>query len=324
MNISGVGGYGTRVQSVSAPRKTDSAIQDAGGGNAFPKTDSVEISGGADCFQRLQSQFPQMTFSVGTGFAGENARNTSDNANPYALTIHPKLLEKMSDNPKAEAEYTQRIRDIGRAMSLADGIAKAWGMKTVYCENYVNANGKFYHISVSVRKDELNEKLREEARENTQAFIERMRGSAREAAEKLEAKLTQATESGELTLDSDDMREMGAAAKSLEQNSLSVSETESEEAGSESVGGSVGINAAKLARKLAAAKTQSQIRAIMAEIQSDLRECESGKAQGMDVDEASVEAAERLLQEARQRMGQAENREPTPEEETASALASLF
>ena len=324
MNISGVGGYGTRVQSVSAPRKTDSAIQDAGGGNAFPKTDSVEISGGADCFQRLQSQFPQMTFSVGTGFAGENARNTSDNANPYALTIHPKLLEKMSDNPKAEAEYTQRIRDIGRAMSLADGIAKAWGMKTVYCENYVNENGKFYHISVSVRKDELNEKLREEARENTQAFIERMRGSAREAAEKLEAKLTQATESGELTLDSDDMREMGAAAKSLEQNSLSVSETESEEAGSESVGGSVGINAAKLARKLAAAKTQSQIRAIMAEIQSDLRECESGKAQGMDVDEASVEAAERLLQEARQRMGQAENREPTPEEETASALASLF
>ena len=95
-------------------------------------------------------------------------------------------------------------------------------------------------------------------------------------------------------------------------------------AGSESVGGSVGINAAKLARKLAAAKTQSQIRAIMAEIQSDLRECENGAAQGMDADEASVEAAERLLQEARQRMGQAENREPTPEEETASALASLF
>ena len=62
----------------------------------------------------------------------------------------------------------------------------------------------------------------------------------------------------------------------------------------------------------------------MAEIQSDLRECESGEAQGMDVDEASVEAAERLLQKARQRMGQAENREPTPEEEMASALASLF
>ena len=111
-------------------------------------------------------------------------------------------------------------------------------------------------------------------------------------------------------------------AKSLTQSDNAASGTGAEE--SESVGGSVGINAVKLARKLAAAKTQSQIRAIMAEIQSDLRECESGKAQGMDVDEASVEAAERLLQEARQRMGQTENREPTPEEEMASALASLF
>ena len=324
MDITGVGAYSGAYQSARVPQKTVSTAQSADDVKLSPKTDTAEISGGAACFARLREQFPQMSFSAGEGFVGKNARNTGDNANPYALTIHPKLLEKMSDNPKAEAEYTQRIRDIGRAMSLADGIAKAWGMKTVYCENYVDENGKFYHISVSVRKDELNEKLREEARENTQAFIERMRGSAREAAEKLEAKLTQATESGELTLDSDDMREMGAAAKSLEQNSLSVSETESEEAGSESVCGSVGINAAKLARKLAAAKTQSQIRAIMAEIQSDLRECESGKAQGMDVDEASVEAAERLLQEARQRMGQAENREPTPEEETASALASLF
>ena len=320
-----MGAYSGAYQSARVPQKTVSTAQSADGGKLSPKTDTAEISGGAACFARLREQFPQMSFSAGEGFVGKNARNTGDNANPYALTIHPKLLEKMGDNPKAEAEYTQRIRDIGRAMSLADGIAKAWGMKTVYCENYVNENGKFYHISVSVRKDELNEKLREEARENTRQFIERIREKNREAAEKLETKLTQATESGEFTLDSDDMRVMGAATKpSKSTSSASVSGEESEETESESVGGSVGINAAKLARKLAAAKTQSQIRAIMAEIQSDLRECESGKAQGMNVDEASVEAAERLLQEARQRMGQAKNREPTPEEEMASALASLF
>ena len=148
---------------------------------------------------------------------------------------------------------------------------------------------------------------------------------ARQFIERIRERKQERPESGELTLDSDDMREMGAAAEPSESTaSASVSGEEAEETESESVGGSVGINAAKLARKLAVAKTQSQIRAIMAEIQSDLRECESGKAQGMDVDEASVEAAERLLQEARQRMGQAENREPTPEEEMASALASLF
>lgn len=147
---------------------------------------------------------------------------------------------------------------------------------------------------------------------------------ARQFIERIRERKQETLENGEIALDSDDMRVMGAAEPSELTASASVSGEEAEETESESVGGSVGINAAKLARKLAAAKTQSQIRAIMAEIQSDLRECESGVAQGMDVDEASVEAAERLLQEARQRMGQAENREPTPEEEMASALASLF
>ena len=75
---------------------------------------------------------------------------------------------------------------------------------------------------------------------------------------------------------------------------------------------------------LAAAKTRAQVQAVLAKIQADLKECDAGREQGLDVDEASVEAAEHLLQEAKSRMGQAENREATPEEEMASALASLM
>lgn len=93
---------------------------------------------------------------------------------------------------------------------------------------------------------------------------------------------------------------------------------------SESVGVSMGINAAKLARMLAAAKTRSQVQAVMDMIQSDLRECDAGKEQGYDVDEASVSAAESLLEEAKSRMSSAEDREPTPQEEMMSALASLM
>ena len=309
MNIPSVGGYGAVSQSVRVPQSTSPAAQGAYSGTSPAKTDTAEISGGAACFARLQERFPQMKFSVGAGFSGQNARNTGDNANRYAFTIHPRLLEKMSADPSAEAEHTQRIRDMERAASLADGISKAMGMETVYCENYVDENGQFHHSSISVRKGERNG----EAWENVAQWL-----GNREAAEKLAAKLSRAEETGQLSLDSDDMRTLSASEKSP----ASGEEAEAQE--SESVGGSVGINAAKLARKLAAAKTQSQIRAIMAEIQSDLKECESGAARGMDVDEASVEAAERLLQEARQRMGQAERREPTPEEEMASALASLF
>ena len=88
--------------------------------------------------------------------------------------------------------------------------------------------------------------------------------------------------------------------------------------------GCVGINAAKLARMLSAAKTRSQVQAVIEKIRSDLDECDAGKAQGLDVDEASVKAAKQLLQEAKSRLGRAEDREATPEEEMASALAGLM
>lgn len=111
------------------------------------------------------------------------------------------------------------------------------------------------------------------------------------------------------------------AEKSQEEE---ISENEEEEIESESVGKSMGINAAKLARMLAAAKTRSQVQAVMEMIMSDLRECDAGREQGYDVDETSVSAAESLLEEAKSRMSSAEDREPTPQEEMASALASLM
>ena len=100
--------------------------------------------------------------------------------------------------------------------------------------------------------------------------------------------------------------------------------SEDDEIESESVGMSMGINAAKLARMLAAAKTRSQVQAVMDMIMSDLRECDAGKEKGYGVDEASVSTAESLLEKAKSRMSSAEDREPTPQEEMASALASLM
>ena len=118
----------------------------------------------------------------------------------------------------------------------------------------------------------------------------------------------------------------GSAAKALEApQTQGGEEADEEESGDMSgVSGRVGINAAKLARMLAAAKTRAQVQAVIAKIEADLDECEAGKEQGMDVDEASVEAAESLLQEAKSRLAGAESREATPAEEMASALASLM
>ena len=111
--------------------------------------------------------------------------------------------------------------------------------------------------------------------------------------------------------------------RSAEKEEEARQEEEPEKEQNESKG-MVGINAGKLARMLAAAKTRSQVQAVMSKIQSDLSECEAGKNQGMDVDEESVKAAEQLLQEAKARLGSAENREATPQEEMAAAIASLM
>ena len=124
---------------------------------------------------------------------------------------------------------------------------------------------------------------------------------------------------------SEDMKLFSEAAKALEKPQGEADDESGGEAiESEKVNGMVGINAQKLARMLAAAKTRSQIRAIMSKIQSDLKECETGKAQGLDVDEASVAAAESLLTQAKSQMSTADDREPTPEEEMAQAMAELM
>lgn len=324
MEVSGVGQYRT-LQNGYPVQKAGTAPQPAEQNNVSASTDIVSFSGGAAYCKGLQEQFPKMTFSVGTGFVGKTAQNTGDNANRRAFTVSPKLLEKMRGDPDAEAEYLQKLRDIERATSLTGSFIKARGMKTVYCENYIDENGQLHHTSISVRKDEGNEKLRKGVREKTEKMIERVREKNKETADMLEELLNKAEESGELVLGDEEMRVFSSAAKLLGSTQKKDDDGDDEAGGGASKSsGCVAINAAKLARMLAAAKTRAQVQAVIAQIQSDLRECDAGKEQGFDVDEASVEAAKNLLQDAQQRMGQAEDREATPEEEMASALASLM
>lgn len=99
---------------------------------------------------------------------------------------------------------------------------------------------------------------------------------------------------------------------------------DNEEVTSESVSQSIGINAAKLARKLAAAKTKAQVQMVVAEVQQDLAECEAGRENGAIVDENSVQAAQEVLNQANQRLNEVDNREATPEEEMAFSLAGLM
>ena len=334
MNVNSISG-GRPVFSAAALSKVTAAKGDIKAGTEVK--DSVEISAeGMERFQesaavqqndysaaldRLKEQFPGMKFSVGTGLTGKSAANSGDNADRWAFKVSEGFLEKAAGDPA----YTQKLRDIQKATAFAESFSKALGMKTTYCENFIDDEGNLHHASVLVKNDELNEELRAQAQENAEKLLSAVREKNAEAADRLASLMSEAQEKGVLILDEEDMKLFGEAAKALEATEGEAEDVGGDEAiGSEKVSGCVAINAQKLARMLAAAKTRSQIRAIMAKIQSDLKECETGKAQGLDVDEASVSAAESLLSQAKSQMATADDREPTPEEEMAQAMASLM
>ena len=87
--------------------------------------------------------------------------------------------------------------------------------------------------------------------------------------------------------------------------------------------GKVGVNVGKTARKIAAAKTTSQLRAVIAEIKGDMQEVKAGIEKGW-CDESEMEKVNSLMAQAQNRMGQVEDREATPEEENMFAMASLM
>ena len=111
-------------------------------------------------------------------------------------------------------------------------------------------------------------------------------------------------------------------AKAEEMAETEDTETSSEEE-SETISGKVGVNVGKTARKIAAAKTTSQLRAVIAEIKGDMQEVKAGIEKGW-CDESEMEKVNSLMAQAQNRMGQVEDREATPEEENMFAMASLM
>lgn len=67
------------------------------------------------------------------------------------------------------------------------------GYTEICRHGYVDENGNFSSFAVVVRKDELNEKLRKEAKENAEERIEKSREKARENTKRLAEKWQKST-----------------------------------------------------------------------------------------------------------------------------------
>lgn len=91
----------------------------------------------------------------------------------------------------------------------------------------------------------------------------------------------------------------------------------------ESSKSTIGFNGEKIKRQMAAAATQGDMRAVLALLEQDIQELEDGLKRNM-CDEAEVEKAKELLEEAKQKMATLPSRPSTPAEQSRMTVNMLI
>ncbi len=139
------------------------------------KTKSV-----ASYVKKLEKLVPSVEFRVGNACLSAQSGKS--------LTVNPKLLEKMQNDPKTKKDMEDMIKGVESMSKLAESLAKASGWTIVYQHSYIDENGK-YHCRMQGRNDgmlKLSDKLREERRRNSEKLIEKSKEKAAEKEKELE------------------------------------------------------------------------------------------------------------------------------------------
>lgn len=187
MAVTGIGNTYNNVYEgiyASSQRETVKKEETKAAAGTQKSARTAEKSSNEEYLKSLQKQVPYIKLQIGYGLNAQNDGKVN------VVDVSPKLLEKMQNDPKAAKEYTQRLKDVEAATKWVDNYYKSIGCTTVVRHGYVDENGNFSNFSITIRKDELNEKLRKEAQENAEKQIEKSREKARENTEALIEKST--------------------------------------------------------------------------------------------------------------------------------------
>ena len=133
----------------------------------------------AEYANELSKLVPSVDFRVGNSF--------STAKNGKTLTVNPKLLEKMQNDPETEKEMKELIKGVESAVNMLDSVNKASGWTVVYKHCYIDENGKFRSIAY-LRNDfmlNMSDELREERKKNSEELLEKTKEKAAERKEEL-------------------------------------------------------------------------------------------------------------------------------------------
>ena len=137
----------------------------------------------ASYVKKLEKLVPSVEFRVGNACVSAQRGKS--------LTVNPKLLEKMQNDPKTKKDMEDMIKGVESMSKLAESLTKASGWTIVYQHSYIDENGK-YHCRMQTRNDgmlKLSDKLREERRKNSEKMIEKTKEKAAEKQEELQETL---------------------------------------------------------------------------------------------------------------------------------------
>ena len=137
----------------------------------------------ADYAKKLEKLVPSVEFRVGNACVSAQSGKS--------LTVNPKLLEKMQNDPKTKKDMEDMIKGVESMSKLAESLTKASGWTIVYQHSYIDENGK-YHCRMQTRNDgmlKLSDKLREERKKNSEKLLEKTKERAAEKQEELQEAL---------------------------------------------------------------------------------------------------------------------------------------
>ena len=174
MAIMGMGNYNNVYENrYTASKKITTEKQET---TQTTKNNKSETT--SDDAAKLAKLVPSVEFKVGNGFSTAKTGKT--------LTVNPKLIEKMQNDPEQEKETMELIKGVESMTRLVDGINKATGRTVVYRHGYIDENGKYCSISFTKKEDKLSAKIREENKKNTKKLMEKSKERATERKENLQ------------------------------------------------------------------------------------------------------------------------------------------
>ena len=181
MAISSVNTYNAVAENTYATQKKQVSEKEKTKNTTTAKESKINTD---EYVRKLQKQVKDLSLEVGTGL------NTKKDNMVGTVTINPKLLEKMQNDPKAEKEYTQMIQGIQRAESIVGSYYNSIGNVVERTSHwYMDENGNLVSFGYVRIENKLDKELRKQAEENAKKLIEKTREKAKEKAEELQERL---------------------------------------------------------------------------------------------------------------------------------------